>query len=107
VGYLNKVISRKGGDHMGRRRRKYRKPIKLFPPHPLKDLMRSKKVTPKSVAMVTGISGHKLSKYLNGYKYMPMWIEKKVEDATYVLSKDTPQSVKREIQKRLFPGWFD
>ena len=85
-------------------RRRYRKSRKLFPPHPLKDLMRFKKVTQKQVSMVTGISPHKLSKYLNGYKYMPEWIEERIEDAVYIMSKDTPLSMKRKLFERLYPG---
>ena len=88
---------------MARWRRRYRKPRKLFPPHPLKDSMRSQKVTQKQVSMVTGISTYKLGQYLNGYEFMPSWIEEKIEDAVDILSKDTPLWEKHEIFKRLFP----
>ena len=92
---------------MRRRRLRPHKPIKKLPSHRLKYIMQSKGIKQRTVAMVTGISISKINRYLNGYKYIPQWIEKRIEDAIYLLSEDTPKVEKQEIRERLFPHVFD
>ncbi len=72
--------------------------------HWLKDVMRSMKVKQRSVANVTGISPTKLSQYLNGWRFMPYWIEDPIKKAMVLLGKNTPDAERRELAEYFYPS---
>ncbi len=78
--------------------------LRRIPIHPLKSLIKSRKIKQKRLAIVMGIAPTRLSQYLNGYKVMPSWMEADLHMAIDLFSEETPLESKRKIFKHFFPN---
>lgn len=88
---------------MAGRCRRRRKRIRKYPVHSLKALIKVNGVKQKQIALITGISLSKLSRYLNGWKFLPSWIESDILKAIIFLDEDTPEDVRCKIFDYFFP----